>query len=35
MTVEPRDAGKWKREGTNNPKQTGESGRNVEIQDLS
>src|ERR1035441_7525061 len=27
MTVEPRDAGKWKREGTDNRKQTGGSGR--------
>ena len=26
MTVERRDAGKWKREGTNERKQTGDSG---------
>ena len=27
MTVEPRDAGKWKREGTDNRKQAGDSGK--------
>ena len=35
MTVEPRDAGKWKREGTNSRKQTGGSGRGGESPALS